>query len=360
MNVKRLVLRIAIVIVITGSYAFYLQWQMRPRMREVVRLYDKDRKLLVRRFMRYGNHGEFSLHYAPTGELVTGDCADFLIRADIALQGTCEEGKFEGPIRGYDHLNRIALEGTYRDGLKHGEFRSYRDGRLNRIQNFDMGQLSGRQEDYYANGNINCTATYEHHHRSGVYNCYYPDGTPRLEDYFSNGRRNGLHRRWDPDGSLVWEMPFENGREVLHSEIYRVRSVISGDTILLDNDRRVRLLGIREIPGTTADNKSKPREVLKEVLRQGSRFADVRLEFLEPPVGEGDWEAYVFVDTGYTLDQLKKLENFEAPDDGHYDFYPVRLSQFINATLLKKGVVRIADMSADDRYYSLFRSLERK
>lgn len=359
MNLKRLTIRITIVVVISAGYALFLQWQMRPRMREVARLYDEDRNLLVRRFLRYGSHGEYSLHYDASGELVNGDCVDFLFRADIALKGNCREGKFEGLVRGYDHLDRVALEGTYRDGLKQGEFKTYRDGRLNRIQNFEQGQLSGRQEDYYPNGQVHCTAAYDRHRRAGEYRCFYPDGTPKLEDYFRNGRRHGIHRRWDPDGKLVWEMPFENGRELLHSEVYRVRSVISGDTILLDNDRRVRLRGIREIPGRTADNKSRPREVLKSILRQGGRYADVRLEFAEPPGADEEWEAYVFMDTSYTLDQLKKIENFRAPDDGYYDFYPVRLSQFINATLLKKGVARVDELSEDERYYELFRSLER-
>ncbi len=358
MNVKRLVIRIVLVILIAGSYAAYLKWKTRPGMREVMRVYDDQRNLRARRFLRYGNHGQFALHYTPEGELVNGPCSGFLYQANIALEGTCRDGRWEGPVRGYDPHGRLAMEGTYTDGMKHGTFKFYRDGRLNRVQVFEMGRLSGRQEDYYPDGQVHCTGIYRRHRRDGEYRCYYPDGKPKLEDHFRDGRRHGLHRRWDADGRLVWEMPFENGRETRHHKSYRVRSVINGDTILLDNDRKVRLRGIREIPDTTPDGKSQPREVLKELLRRGSRYAEVRLEFARPPQAQEEWEAYVFIDTGETLDSLKKRENFRAPADEYYDFFPVRFSHFINASLILKGVARTEELPPEDRYSALLRKLE--
>ena len=358
MNVKRLAVYALLVAVVSGGYALYLQSQIRPGMREMTRVYDGQKKIRVRRFLRYGNHGQFSLHYNPDGSLVNGPCADFLLNSEIAVHGECREGKWEGPVRGLGPGDELVLEGSYQDGMKEGEFRYYREGKLNRVQQFSAGRLSGRQEDYYANGQVHCSGTYLDHRREGMYRCFYPDGTPKLEEHFRGGLRNGLHRRWDRSGQLVWEMPFANGRETLHNDTIRVRSVISGDTILLENDQRVRLTGIEEIPGQTPDGKSRPREILKEVLRQGSRFAQVRLEWTDSSPEEGDPQAYVFIDTGRTLDDLKSKSRFDAPADEYYDFFPVRFSHFINATLIRKGAARMHGLTPEDRYYAILHSSE--
>lgn len=357
MNVKRLLTRAVLVIVIACGYAFYLKSQIKPPIKEVMRIYDADKNLRVRRFLRYGNHGQFSLHYEPSGQLVNGDCEDYLLRSDLKLHGQCREGRWEGIVRGYDANDRVVFEGNYTDGMKHGVFKTYRNGKLNRIQQFRYGRLHGHQEDYYSNGQVNCTGNYQHHRRDGFYKCFYASGQPMLEDTFRQGLRHGMHRQWDSKGNILWEMPFKNGNETLHSEKYRVRSVISGDTILLDNDKRVKLKGIEEIPSRTGDNKSRPREVLKGLLKEGSRYHEVRLEFEDSMASDQDWEAYVFIDTGLNLDQLRKRSNYDAPSDEYYDFYPVRFSHFLNATLLKKGTARVDSLSQEDRYYSLFHTL---
>ncbi|MBZ0165302.1 MAG: hypothetical protein K8I00_00745 [Candidatus Omnitrophica bacterium] len=359
MNIKRLASRILLIVLLAVCYVIYLQWQMRPGLREIIRLYDAQENLRVRRFYRYGDYGRFSLHYEPNGQLTNGVCSDFLLRSEMILEGMCQEGKWEGQVLGYDRNRELAMEGTYRDGLKHGEFRYYRKGQVNRLQHFRDGRLDGYQEDYFQDGQVHCSGTYRKHRREGEYRCYFPDGKLKLEDHFRRGLRHGIHRRWDPHGRLIWDMPFKDGWETRDIDTYRVRSVMSGDMILLDNDQRVRLKGIREISQVTEDNKSKPREVLKELLRRGNRYADVRLE-LSPQSTAGDvWEAYVFIDTGHTLDRLKKKENFRAPEDEYYDFFPVRFSHFINASLLKKGVAKVHGINAEDRYYEILKSQER-
>lgn len=356
MNIKRLLSRILIVVIISAAYVAYLKWQTRPGMREMMRIYDSQQRILVRRFFRYGNHGRMSLHYDSNGELINGECGDFLYQVRLALKGQCRDGKWEGVVLGYDENEQLAMEGAFLDGMKHGVFKYYSHGRLNRVQLFEHGQLSGRQQDYYSNGNIRCTGVYRRHMRINEYRCYYPDGSLELEEHFRNGLRHGMHRRWDRHGQLIWEMPFVDGWEALHTDTYRVRSVIGVDTILLDNDRRVKLKGIREKAGLNREQRSQAREILKDLLREGSRFAEVRLEFSETPVEGTDWEAYVFIDTGRTLDQIKSKDNYQVPPGHYYDFFPVRFSHFINATLVNKGVVEVSDNSEDDRYYAVFKN----
>lgn len=358
MNIKRLASRVALVVVIGAGYVFYVNRQLTPPMREVMRVYDEEKNLRVRRLLRYGNHGQLSLHYEPSGGLVNGPCTDFLTDAGIMLRGECRDGKWEGRVRGFGPGNELMLEGTYRDGMKDGVFHSYRNGRLNKVQHFSAGRLSGRQEDYYANGRVHCSGTYLEHRREGEYRCFYPDGTLRLEEHFRGGARHGLHRQWNDAGELTWEVPFTDGREAWAHETHRVRSVVSGDTIVLENDQRVRLKGIDEIPGTNPDGRSRPREILKELLRDGSRYAEVRLQWTQAPAGGNDRQAYVFVDTGHTLDDLKKKERYPVPPGEYYDFFPVRFSHFINASLIMKGAARAAGPDTPDRYGVILKSVK--
>ena len=87
-----------------------------------------------------------------------------------------------------------------------------------------------------------------------------------------------------------------------------------------------------------------PRQILKDILKKGSRYVDVRLQFDGKPSQADEWEAYVFVDTGYTRDTFPYIEKWPTDKDLYVDYFPIRLSYFINASMIKKkAAIAVSD-----------------
>jgi len=357
MNVKRLMIRILFIV---SMALMFIKAQTVSPIRELVslRVYDQEGRIRIKRFLKYGDHGEMDVHFDELGKTITGACFDYHPLYKIRLSGMCRNGLFNGQVLGYaDNNGRPALIGYFKEGLREGEFRIYHTGRLVTTMDFKKGKIHGRIRNYFENGNLRYEKKFKNNLREGLSKYYYDNGRISEMGEFKKGKREGTFWHWDETGTLEWEMVFKDGWEAEHNEQYEVKSVISGDTILLANDKRVHLKGIEEVKSelTTAET---PRKILKEILNEGGRFKKVRLEFTQPPSAAGDWQAYVFVDTGHTRSSLKDLTQWQGPPEYYLGYFPLRVSHFINATLVKKGAARATGDDTHPKYSELLKSLE--
>ncbi|MGE0268044.1 MAG: hypothetical protein AB7S78_06280 [Candidatus Omnitrophota bacterium] len=357
MNIKRLVVRILFIAVMV---LMFIKTQSVPPIRELthLRVHDRQGHVRIKRFLKYGNHGEMDVHFDEQGKPITGACFNYHQVYKIRQVGMCRNGLFHGQVLGYtDNSGRPTVVGYFENGLREGEFRTYQAGQLVGTLDFKKGKMDGMLRGYYANGNLRYEKKFKNNLREGLSKHYYENG--RLKDlgYFKAGKQNGRFWYWDDQGVLAWEMTFKDGWEAEHSEQFDVKSVISGDTILLGNNQRVHLKGIEEV-ASGKDSTETPRQILKEILQEDGRFKKVRLEFTGPPAATGDWEAYLFVDTGHTRYTLRDLNQWNGPKDYYLGYFPVRVSHFVNATLVRKGAARATGDAAHPKYTELLKSLE--
>lgn len=357
MNVKRLVIRILFVAVL---FFMVIKTQSLPPIRELphLRVYDQQGHIRIKRFLKYGDHGEMDVHFDELGNPVTGACFDYHPAYKIRQVGMCRNGLFHGQVLGYaDRGGRPAVIGYFKDGLREGEFRTYQSGQLVSTLDFKKGKMDGTLRGYYANGNLRYEKKFRDNLRDGLSKHYYENGKLKDLGYFKKGKQDGRFWYWNDTGGLEWEMAFKDGWEAEHSEQFDVKSVISGDTILLSNNKRVHLKGIEEVKTEESPSES-PRQILKDILQEDGRFRKVRLEFTRPPVEAGEWEAYVFVDTGHTRYTLRDLNQWQGPKDYYLGYFPVRVSHFVNATLVRKGAARATGDADRPKYTELLKSLE--
>jgi micrococcal nuclease len=147
---------------------------------------------------------------------------------------------------------------------------------------------------------------------------------------------------WDDFAEAQFKIPFGK-----HDPIYTVRHVIAGDTLMLSDGERVRLIGI-DCP---AEDKQATEYTRK--LVEGKK---IRLEFDAGLKDEkGRLWAYVFILT----DKLAQSK-VNPPDD--YVIMTSREFQeiFLNATLLRAGYARVRTVSPNEKYKDLFLKNERK
>ena len=131
------------------------------------------------------------------------------------------------------------------------------------------------------------------------------------------------------------------------AEFHTIRHVSDGDTIVLDDDTKVRLIGV-DTPeiADQARNRDNARryhadestvrafaEKAKKLVQVLTEDRRVRLEY--------DWQkkdkynrtlAYVYIDTGYPV-----LSKFQAVDGYAYEAFGGEWYVFLNATLVKSG-----------------------
>ena len=135
----------------------------------------------------------------------------------------------------------------------------------------------------------------------------------------------------------------ESKKETDPPDIYTVTKVIEGDTILLSNGERVRLIGI--------DCKE------TEFTRKLVDGKEVRLEYdAEKTDKDGRTLAYVFVDlfdaNGGPLNSGKA-----TPTSWYTNIIGGKYGVFINATLVKTGYASPASMPPNVKYDELFEKL---
>lgn len=357
MNIKRLVIRVFFIV---SMVLMFIKAQTVSPVRELanLRVFDEQGRVRIKRFLKYGDHGEMDIHFDEHGRPVTGACFDYHPVYKLRLSGMCRNGLFNGQVLGYaDNNGRPALIGYFKDGLREGEFRIYHTGRLVSTMDFKKGKIDGKLRNYFENGNLRYEKKFKNNLREGLSKYYHENGGVRELGEFKKGKREGMFWHWDDKGTLEWEMLFKDDWEAEHNAQFAVKSVISGDTILLSNDKRVHLKGIEEVK-SGENPAASPRQVLKEILNDGGYFKNVRLEFAQPPTASGDWQAYVFVDTGHTRSTLRDLKQWNGPQDYYLGYYPIRVSHFINATLVKKGAARATGDDAHPKYSELLKSLE--
>ncbi|HOX54406.1 MAG TPA: thermonuclease family protein [Candidatus Omnitrophota bacterium] len=154
------------------------------------------------------------------------------------------------------------------------------------------------------------------------------------------------------------------------NKTYTVTRVFDGDSLELDDEIKVRLIGIdapEDFPNVKSAKESMATgQDVGTIVKMGREARDfvkglvegkkVRLEFDKDKKDKyGRLLAYVFIDTNYKWRMTGR--DFREDSDIVYTIYGDVWSLFVNATIIKQGYAEPLDFAPNEKYADLFRKL---